>query len=64
MSLNTETLNTILAPYIRRPPQRFLLGDNLFIIRKNQGFRQGIAEQKRMKKGTGGESRYTAGAEK
>jgi hypothetical protein len=40
------------------------LGDNLFIIRKNQGFRQGIAEQKRMKKGTGGESRYTAGAEK
>jgi hypothetical protein len=48
----------------RRPPQRFLLGDNLFIIRKNQDFRQGIAEQKRMKKGTGGESRYTASAEK
>lgn len=46
------------------PAAKVLLGDNLFIIRKNQGFRQGTAEQKRMKKGTGGENMYTAGAEK
>lgn len=46
------------------PAAKVLLGDNLFIIRKNQGFRQGTAEQKKDEKSTGGESMYTAGAEK